>query len=227
MKKLIVSLTSIGMIGSASAVLNLVPNGDFSAGGTSWGSFASIQTAGDPPVVVAETLISYPSTGGNTGGYGLVDNTAGAWGGGLVSPADFQYPGNDGIPLGDLGLVAGETYDFSMDMINISGDGLGGVKLESWGVDGGGAPTILTNSGDMPASGQSSSWANYTWSYTIDPAALAVKVVPLLTPVSNNAGGNLQSSIGFDNVGFVVIPEPSAFSLLGLGLAGLLVRRRR
>lgn len=209
MKKLITSLALLGMAGTASAVLVLVPNGDFENGAISWSNFASPGTG-----------VSFPATGGNTGGHGVVDNTAGAWGGGLVSPADFEYPGNTGIPLASLGLVAGQTYTFQMDMINLSGDGVGGVKLESWNT------ALINDTGDMPASGQSSSWATYTWSYTIDPAATSIKVVPLLTPPTYGAG-NGQSSIGFDNVGFQVIPEPSSAALLGLGLAGFMFRRRR
>ena len=167
-------------------------NGDFEAGtgddtsDPSWSSFASGGTA-----------ISYPDTGGagDNGGFGRVDNTAGAWGGGLVSPADFEVAGNDGIPLTYFGVAAGDTVTVTVDMINLAGTGIGGIKIESWG-----GGSILSNSGDLPASGQSSSWATYTWSYTIDGSADAIKLVPLITPPTYG-GGNGQSSIGFDNVG--------------------------
>ncbi|MEJ6634212.1 MAG: PEP-CTERM sorting domain-containing protein [Akkermansiaceae bacterium] len=210
MKKTIITTAVCAMASMANATLVLVTNGDFEAGASNWGNFAS-----------AGTVVSFPATGGNAGGYGRVDNTTGGWGGGLVSPADNEFPGNTGIPLASMGLVAGETYTFQMDMINLAGDGLGGVKFESWGA------AIISNSGDTPASGQSSSWATYTWDYTIDPAATSIKIVPLLTPGSNNAGGSINSSIGFDNVGVNVVPEPSGFALAALGALGLLGRRSR
>ena len=59
-----------------------------------------------------------------------------------------------------------------------------------------------------------------------DKAADAIKIVPLLTPPTYGAG-EAQSSIGFDNVGIEVVPEPSSIALLGLGAAALLRRRRR
>ncbi|MDB4504533.1 PEP-CTERM sorting domain-containing protein [Akkermansiaceae bacterium] len=210
MKKTIITTAVCAMASMANATLVLVTNGDFEAGASNWGNFAS-----------GGTVVSFPATGGNTGGFGKVDNTAGAWGGGLVSPADFEFPGNTGIPLASMGLVAGETYTFQMDMINLAGDGLGGVKFESWGA------AMISNTGDVPASGQSSSWATYTWDYTIDAAATSIKIVPLLTGGSNNAGGSINSSIGFDNVGVNVVPEPSGFALAALGALGLLGRRSR
>ena len=204
MKKLTLSIAILAMVGVASA--SLVPNGDFeTAGGVHWSSFAS-----------AGAVISFPTTGGNSGGYGVVDNTAGDWGGGLVSPADFEYAGNTGIPLATLGLTAGETYTFQMDMINLAGTGVGGVKFESWGA------AHISNSGDLPASGQSASWATYSWEYTIDAAATSIKIVPLITP--NYAQPDVHSSIGFDNVG--VIPEPATLGLLGLVGGGMLFLRR-
>ena len=217
MIKLPTILALSALAGSVASAQVLTFNGDFEAGigddtsDPSWSSFAS-----------GGTVISFPDTGGSgdNGGFGLVDNTAGAWGGGLVSPADFEIAGNNGIPLSHFGVSAGDTVTITADMKNISGTGIGGIKIESWG---GGA--ILSNSGDLAASGQSSSWATYTWSYTIDGSADAIKLVPLLTPPTFGAGDGL-SAIGFDNVG--IVPEPSAFSLIGGLLAlGFIVRRRR
>lgn len=169
---------------SAHSAPMLIPNGDFSTpGGSGFGSFAS-----------DGTVISYPESGGNSGGYGKINNAAGDWGGGLVAPADSP-PLNLGIPLATLGLVAGETYTFSMDMINLDGTtGVGGLKLESWSDSG-----FISTDGDVPASGQSSTWANYTWTYKIADGATSIKLVPLLTPATYGAGQR-QSVIGFDNI---------------------------
>lgn len=213
MKNIATTFVIAASVSMANAVFVLVPNGDFEAGGTSFSSFAS-----------AGTAISYEAAGGNSGGFGKVDNTAGAWGGGLVAPSDNEYPGNTGIPLADLGLTAGMTYSFSLDMINLDGTtGVGGVKFESWGA------AIISNSGDLPATGQSADWATYTWDYTIDAAATSIKIVPLLTPGSFGAGQS-QSSIGFDNVGVennLPVPEPSSSLLAALSALGFLGFRRR
>lgn len=165
----------------ASAAPFLVPNGEFSIpNGDDWNQAAS-----------AGTVISYEATGGNSGGFGKIDNTAGVWGGVLVAEggAGPNPAVGGGIPLGDLGLTAGETYTFSLDMIDFGGGGArGGFKLESWSETG-----ALSDSGDQNFT-TTGSWATYHYDYTINPAATRVKVVPL---VANN--GNI--SVGFDNVG--------------------------
>lgn len=173
----------IGATGSAYADFVLIPNGDFATpGGSDYGFFQS-----------ADGVVSFPASGGNGGGHALIDNTLGSWGGGIVSPPDNAYPNNSGIPLADLGLVAGETYTFSMDMKNFAGTGTGGLKLESWSDTG-----VINFTADMPASGQSGTWANYSWNYRVDPGATRIKIVPLLT---GNSGGSNADSVGIDNIG--------------------------
>ncbi|MES2657290.1 MAG: hypothetical protein V4689_01670 [Verrucomicrobiota bacterium] len=168
-----------GVSGSAIAAPMLMPNGDFTAGGANWNQ------------VSGGIAYSYPATGGNPDGYGIMDATNGQW---AIWVANNDAP----IPLASLGLEAGKTYVFKQDMITlISGVGhRGGVKIESWN----GAQ--LSNSGDMFATSTSGSWETYSFTYTIDPAATAIKVVPLW-------GEN--SSIGYDNIlveNTPVIPPP-------------------
>jgi hypothetical protein len=79
-----------------------------------------------------------------------------------------------------------------MDMKNFAGTGTGGMKLESWSETG-----KISETADMPATGQSSSWATYSWSYTINPAATRIKFVPLAT---GNSGSTNADIIGFDNI---------------------------
>ena len=185
-------LALLATVSVANAQLTLVPNGDFSTpGGVNWGF--------DGPAI-----ITFETTGGNTGGYAKMDESAGGGWGVLVSD-DSPL----GVPLSTLGLTAGQNYDFTMDMINLDGTGIGGLKLESWDTG------HISNTGDVPASGQSSSWATYTWNYTIDPAATSLKLVPLWGP---------GSVVGFDNLG-VVVPEPASIGLLSL--AGLMIATRR
>ncbi|MCB1130877.1 MAG: carbohydrate binding domain-containing protein [Verrucomicrobiae bacterium] len=180
LQRAVFALLGVSAITHAAPVL--IPNGDFSTpGGADFGFFES-----------AVGVVSFPSSGGNTGGHALIDNTIGSWGGGLVSPPDNTYPGNLGIPLANLGLVAGETYTFSMDMKNFAGTGTGGLKLEAWNDVG-----FLSSTGDVPATGSSSDWATYEWTYTIPSTATSLKIVPLVTAAS---GGSTADSVGFDNI---------------------------
>jgi hypothetical protein len=159
---------------------NLFPNGDFESGGAgAWVEGGGGDTFG------------YPTTGGNPGGYGIIDDSTVTWGiwvGGDVTP----------LSLSSLGLTAGQTYTFVQDMELISGSNIGGLKVESWGPSG-----VLSDSGDMrPATG-SASWQTYAFSYTINPAATGLKIVPLWGP---------SSVVGFDNLG-VVVPGPSPLTV--------------
>ena len=175
----------LGVSIPAHAAEVLIPNGNFvTPGGADFSFFES-----------APGVVSFPSSGGSgdDGGYGLINNTLGSWGGGLVSPPDNFYPDNQGIPLASLGLVAGNTYTFSMDMKNFAGTGTGGLKLEAWN----GGVSAASNTGDMPASGSSPNWATYSWNYTIPAGTTSIKIVPLITPPS---GGSNADSVGFDNI---------------------------
>lgn len=188
MKKLLVLLVVLAMAGSAEAVL--FPDGDFESGQGSWVEVGDINPGW-----------SYPATGGNPGGYGVMDGSTSGWGiwvGGDVTP----------ISLASLGLTAGQTYTFHQDMIALSGTGVtAGIKLESWDT------AHLHNSGDMKVL-ITNSWATYTWDYTIHADATGMKIVPLW---------GSGASVGYDNIG--VIPEPATLVLLGLG--GLFLRRRK
>ncbi|MGL4400038.1 MAG: hypothetical protein ACRCXD_09230 [Luteolibacter sp.] len=183
----------LGASGGANATEVLIENGDFETSPAS-DDFSNFASPG--------TIVSYPTSEGNPGGYGQIDNTGGSWGGGLVSPPDNFYPNNSGTPLGDLGLVAGQTYVFKMDMKNFAGTGKGGLKLESWTDTG-----IISATADVPATGQSSAWTTYSWTYTIEPTATRIKVVPLATPPT---GVTTSDIIGFDNIRVDngVVPPP-------------------
>jgi hypothetical protein len=89
-----------------------------------------------------------------------------------------------------------------MDMKNFAGTGKGGLKLESWTDTG-----FISATADVPATGQSSSWATYSWSYTIAANATRIKVVPLATPPT---GVTTSDIIGFDNIRVDngIIPPP-------------------
>jgi beta-glucanase (GH16 family) len=178
MKKVISLLAASWLLGSANAaVTNLFPNGNFDSPAGSPTPWLEVFGGGT-------TTYSYPTTGGNPGGYGRMNNSSG-WGiwVGQASPTA-------GYALASLGLVAGSNYNFVMDMKNFSGTGIGKLKIECWA--GGGQ---LDTAVDIPASGQSSSWATYTFNRTLAPGTTSIMIVPV-------AGAG--SAIGYDNIGVIV-----------------------
>ena len=199
--------------GSVNAQFTLVPNGDFSvAAGDSWNTAAS-----------GGTGISFPAAGGNGGGYGEIDATAGTWGGVLVAEGGTgpAPAGGTGILLSSLGLTAGDTITFQWDQIDLLGNGaIAGIKLESWV---GGA--FISDSGDQLFS-TLGAWTTESFAYTIDPGADAIKVVMVQNQGFNGIGGGHS---GFDNIGYFrpAVPEPTSLGLISLGVLGLVARRRR
>ena len=146
----------------------LAPNGDFSAGAAFWG------TGTDGP-----TVFDFPASGGNPDGFGRIDFTTGNYAV-LVSPA---------IPIGDLGLTAGETYEFSLDMINLDGAGpVGGLKIDFPGATPGSTGDKFTE-----LIGDGSTWQKYTFAVPIPANAVNLVIVPLW--------GGPNSNIGYDNIG--------------------------
>jgi hypothetical protein len=208
MRKLLL-LTSVMVAASlASAQVNLIPNGGFEDADDSL-TWIDVSGAGD----AAPTTFT---TGGNPDSYATVTPNGG-WGI-LVSPVEPGTSGG-GVPIGDLGLVAGGAVTFTWDSINLSGDGggLGGMKVEAWGGN-----ALLGNTGDQHPTpvGDGTAWETLTYDWTLPAGTDKLIFVPLW----DIAAGE---TVGFDNVG-VVVPEPSTFALLGgLGALGFVLYRRR
>jgi hypothetical protein len=154
----------LGASGSAIASPVLMPNGDFSAGATSWHQVGPI------------TGFSYPTSGGNSDGYGVMDATNGQWGI-WVGNADSA------ISLSSLGLSAGQTYTFSQDMKVISGASVGGFKIDF-------VPSGSTGDKRIAKIGDGSTWETYDYSVAIPAGTTGIKIVPLWGP---------NSVVGFDN----------------------------
>ena len=185
MKKIIASFATLLLVGCASAaVTNLFPNGNFDSPAGTNTPWVEVFGGGT-------TTYSYPTSGGNPGGYGRMNNASGwgIWVGGEPTP----------LPLASLGLVAGGTYTFVMDMKNFAGTGIGKLKIESWA-----GGVLLSDTGDISAGSQSAAWATYSFPATLNAAATGIKVVPV-------AGA--ASQIGYDNLGVVVPNSPLAVSI--------------
>jgi len=156
----------LGASGGAMASEVLMPNGDFSAGGTSWTQVGPI------------TSFTYPTTGGNPGGYGVMDATNGQWG-------IWVGNGDAAISLSSLGLTAGNTYTFSQDMtiVGAAGTNIGGFKVDF-------VPSGSSGDLRIPKIGDGSTWETYNYSISIPAGTTGIKIVPLWGP---------NSVVGFDN----------------------------
>lgn len=157
----------------------LFPNGNFEEGGASWQEVSGSGTFS----------FDYPATGGNDNGYGVIDHTAADGGFGIwVGNADQP------ITLAELNLEAGSTYNFTQDMILLSGPNIGGFKLDftNGGVNAG-------STGDLRQDliGDGSTWETYTFQIPIPEGVDGFKIVPLW---------GIDSSVGFDNIGFDPTP---------------------
>ena len=149
-------------------------NPGFEEGLTDW------DTAGDGPSFNAE------SSGGNTGAYVSINHNAGNW-------AVLVANDNAIIPLTEMGLTAGNTYQFFLDMKIESGSAnsnIGGLKVDFFtgtdltGSTGNVYPTLI---------GDGSTWQTYAFNISIAAGTDGVKIVPLW-------GGN--SHVGYDNIAY-------------------------
>jgi len=160
---------------STPLVLPLIPNGDFEKGSESW--FLA-QNGGQ--------TASYPGTDGNPDGHGRIDSV------GLTGFGALVANNNTPMQLADLGLTAGETYTFTVDMKIFQGSNIGGLAVDF--VPGG--------TGDLrpPAIiGDGSTWETYEFDVTIPEAStqIFVKVI-----------WGEDSEVGFDNVDVIIPVEP-------------------
>ncbi|NNC89984.1 MAG: hypothetical protein HKN82_16120 [Akkermansiaceae bacterium] len=159
-----------------------LPNGDFENGAASWFEL------GGP-----DTSFSYPATGGNPDGYGVMTNNGNGFG---------IWVANAGAPilLESIGLSGCDLVTFTLDMTILSGTEIGGLKIEF--LEG---ATFLGDTGDMrPALiGDGTTWETYSFEVLIPPTADNIKVVPLWGP---------GSSVGYDNVSFIP-PAPQELDI--------------
>ncbi|MGI9244609.1 MAG: hypothetical protein ACR2RV_27655, partial [Verrucomicrobiales bacterium] len=165
----------------------LIPNGDFELGSFGWFELGE------------NTTFEYPTDGGNPGGYGIMTHS---------TEDEFAlWVANGGAPLAlaELGIEPGQLITFRQDMRIISGDMIGGMKIEFLQ-----GATFLGQTPDLRPDliGDGSTWETYSFDVTIDPAADHIKVVPLWGPAS---------SVGYDNVTFVQPAEELFVADIELG----------
>jgi hypothetical protein len=132
---------------------------------------------------------SYPTSGGNPGGFGVMDASNGQW---AVFVSNNSVP----LPLAALSLNVGDTFSVKQDMKVLSGANVGGMKIEYYN---GTVPNGNDGEDFGTKIGTGSTWETYTFTGTIPPNTTAIKLVPLWGP---------SSSVGFDN--FAIIPPPPA-----------------
>lgn len=158
----------------------MIPDGDFNAGdGLAWET-----TSGDGTFV-----FEFPATGGNDDGYGVIDNSANDGGWGI-----FVTNNGGELSLLELGLTAGEAYNFKLDMRIISGSNVGGFKVDFFK-----SGLLDGSTGDIfpQIIGDGTTWETYTFQVSIPADTEALKLVPLW-----GAG----SSVGYDNLTYD--PDP-------------------
>jgi hypothetical protein len=162
MRKLLLSLAALSVATVASAQITLIPNGDFELGGDQWTESNGGSAA----------AFSYPATGGNTGGYGQIEEPGGGWAV-LVSPVTAGAAGG-GVPIGDIGVVAGASNTFSIDLKTFAGTAGGGMKVEAWAGN-----ALLGNSGDVNAPGAFADWTTFTFDWDVPAGTEKMIFVPL------------------------------------------------
>jgi len=207
---LAMGVATLALTFSTTSMADLVPNGDFESGGDDWG----VETA-------AGASFTFPTSGGNSGGYLRMDNTSADWGGVAISTDDPAASLLSVFKDGSgNGLVAGDSYNFLFDMQQ-TGAGAGGIKIESWGETG-----EISNSGDQIFAA-TSDWQSFSYNYTVADNATRLKIVLL-----GVGGGGEGRVFGFDNVCVdsctpSEVPVPAAVWLFGSGLLGLVGVARR
>lgn len=186
-------LTTLSL-SQAQNTTNLFPNGTFSTSSTVTNPSPEWQEVNGGG---GNFFYSYPTTGGNPGDYGIIDNSPGnSWGiwvGGAAAA----------VPLSSLGLTAGLPAIFLQDMIilpstNSAGTNLGGVKIEFWS----GATMISTPGDTYPTPADKvgknpNAWNTYAFSFNVPADCDGIKIVPLWGP---------KSKVGYDNFRAVFSP---------------------
>jgi hypothetical protein len=181
MKKTAIFLMVLAMVGIANAAI--VHNGEFTVNAEGWISLGGggVWSSG------------HSTTGGNPGGYITMTSANNTW--------NVWYLSNR-EKLATWGIPAGTTVTFNIDIKEMglgTNFGAAGLKAESWNsalaVGGENDPGRIHSSGDQLFNPVTSSWATYTYNYTIINGSDEFQFVLL----NVNYNGLGQAKYGYDN----------------------------
>lgn len=167
--------TDVGIKGAVrilnvpAAVTPSIPNGNLEiSGGTGWGTVQGTPT--------------YPTTGGNPTGHTVLDGTGNF-------TVLYAY-NNTEKTFTSLGLAPGDTYTLQADMKLVSGENMGGVRLEG--------PLGYVDERFATANLGGTGWATYSFQLTVPASPVQAKIG--LRP-------GLNSIVAFDNIK-ILVPGP-------------------
>ncbi len=215
-------------------------NGDFSLNGgqgqvtynttlDSWTAGGQEGSGGNParaPVFVfassnAGGTVSGDSWFGNVGFYSLSAPPSGSYF--IAADGDSRLAGS--ISQTVNGLTVGHTYDLKFNWAGAQQTGFSGPTTEKWQVSFG-ADTQSTSTVATPSQ-SFVGWQNSTLSFTAASASQLLSFLAIGTPNGQPPWLLLNGLSLTDTTTPPPVPEPSTLAMLAVGIAGLVLLRRR